>query len=237
MAISEKWKDTLKRAIKDNRWDFYDTTLTTEVAAYETKFSALSNKVNWRLLQAMLWTESGGPDNPAWKTRPLQIGNAGDPAYSVLKSAGEGSDLIMSQTLANAIKTQSIDDPTLNIQAGIAYLYTRLATSAIISVRDLKDPKVYSYVVVAGDSLAKIAGKVGTTVEELRRLNPKASGVIKPKMELKYVKASMQRSITGWRTFDAKTVADRYNGGGDPEYANKLTYILEQIIPNLVRTP
>ncbi len=235
MAIDEKWKDSVKRAIKDARWDEYDAIIKQEVDAYSTKFPALKDKVKWTLIKAMLWTESGGPDNPAWKARALQIGNTGDPAYKVLKDRSEGSDLIMSAALDKTIQTQSIDTPTTNIQAGIAYLYTRMATSAISSVRDLKDSKEYTYEVVAGDSLAKIATKVSTTIFELKRLNPSASAVIHPKMKLKYVKASMKRTITGWRTFDTKTIAERYNGGGDPNYADKLTYIIEQVLPKLER--
>lgn len=235
MPISEKWKQTVKKAINDSRWDEYDKIIQKEVDFYAKKFAVLRDKVDWRLLQAVLWNESGGPDNDAWKSRPLQIGNPGDPAYSVLKNASEGSDLIMSEDLGKAIRTQSIDKPNLNIQAGIAYLYTRMAKSAITSVRNLKDTKEYTYEVVSGDSLDKISGKVDTTVFELKRLNPQCSGIIRPKMKLKYVKAAMKRTITGWRTFDTKTVSERYNGGGDPYYRDKLEFILSHITPNLVR--
>lgn len=237
MSISQKWKDTINKAINDVRWDAYDATIKDEVSGYEKRFSALSKKVDWKLIKAMLWTESGGPDNPAWKARALQIGNAGDPAYNVLKNGKEGSDIIMTEALYKKITTQSIETPTLNIQAGIAYLYTRMSKSSITSVKDLKDTKEYVYKVVGGDSLDKISGKVGTTTFELRRLNPKASGVIRPGMELKFVKASMKRTITGWRTFDAKTVADRYNGGGDANYAEKLQFIIDDVLPKLVRKP
>jgi len=237
MSISQKWKDTINKAINDARWDAYDATIQDEVTAYEKRFPALSKKVNWKFIKAMLWTESGGPDNAAWKARALQIGNAGDPAYNVLKSGKEGSDIIMTETLFKKVKSQSIETPTINIQAGIAYLYTRMSKSVIASVKDLKDTKEYAYKVVGGDSLDKISKKVGTTVFELRRLNPKASGIIRPGMDLKYVKASMKRTITGWRTFDAKTIAERYNGGGDPNYADKLTYIINDVLPKLVRKP
>jgi hypothetical protein len=44
---------------------------------------------------------------------------------------------------------------------------------------------------------------------------------------LKYKHASIQRVIVNWRDFTTTTVADRYNGGGDPDYAAKLVYVLD----------
>lgn len=236
MAIDQRWKDTVRQGIKDARWDEYDSLIKTEVDGYAVKFQSLTSKVNWLLIKAMLWVESGGPSNKAWSTRPLQIGNTGDPAYAVLKSGTEGADLIMSDSLKNTLASSSIDNPDLNIKAGIAYLYTRMAVTNIVSIRDVKNDKEYEYQVVAGDSLEKISKKVGTTIFELRRLNPKSSGVLKIGQKLKYVKAAMQRTIVGWREFTSAIIADRYNGGGDPNYSAKLTYILDEIFPNLVRT-
>lgn len=235
MPISQKWKDTIKDGIKNQDWDAYDSIIKREVDGYAKKFTALKSKVDWKLIKAMLWTESGGPSNKAWKTRPLQIGNVGDPAYAVLKNAEEGSDLIMSSALAALIKNSSIDKPETNIKAGIAYLYTRMAITNIVSVRDLVDSKVYEYTIVRGDNLSKIAKKVGTTIFELRRLNPSASGVIMPGKKLKYVKAVMKRSILGWDDFTAENAAKKYNGGGDMDYAAKLNYILNEVFPKLER--
>ena len=39
--------------------------------------------------------------------------------------------------------------------------------------------------------------------------------------------------IKGWRTFDVKTVAKRYNGDGDRFYEAKLIYILKQVMPKI----
>lgn len=36
-------------------------------------------------------------------------------------------------------------------------------------------------------------------------------------------------NIVGWRVFDAKTIAERYNGGGDPQYAEKLQYVIDKL--------
>lgn len=235
MGISQKWKDTIGKAINDARWDEYDAIITGEVSSYENRFPALCGKVDWRLIKAMLWTESGGPDNPAWKGRALQIGNSGDPAYDVLKSGEENTSIIMTEILKKKIKTQSINRPSLNIQAAIAYLYARMSKSSTISAKSLTDTKVYTYEVVGGDSLEKIAKKLGTTVDELKARNSKASGTIYPKMEFQYMKANLKKIIYAWRDFSAANIAERYNGGGDENYETKLNYIVKEILPKLIR--
>jgi LysM repeat protein len=235
MAIDPKWKSTINQSINDPKWDKYDDVIKAEVDAYALQFKALASKVNWLIIKAMLWSESGGPTNSAWNTRPLQIGNAGDPAYAVLQNGTEGSDLIMSNNLKTSIAAGSINTPEVNIKAGIAYLYTRMSITNIISVRNLQDSKEYEYTVSAGDSLEKISNKVNTTVHELRRLNPKSSGILRVGQKLRYVKAKLQRSIINWREFSADVVADRYNGGGDINYSAKLTFILEEVFPKLER--
>lgn len=50
---------------------------------------------------------------------------------------------------------------------------------------------------------------------------------------LKCQKASVRKVITGWKTFDYRTIARRYNGNGDPKgdplYARKLEYAMNAI--------
>jgi len=234
-GISQKWKDTMAAAISDVAWDDYDAVIKKEVAHYKSKFAtkpALPH-VDWLILKAMLWNESGGPKQSAWKTRPLQIGNKGDPALDVLLQGKEGSHLVVDQTVIMDLKAGKINTPAINVRAGIAYLYTRMATFDHQSVRDPKDKNRYQHKVVGGDNLSKIAKKVGTTVDELVSMNPEASKMIHPGDILFYHKASIEMIIKGWRNFDVKTVAKRYNGGGDPFYEDKLNYILKQIIPKL----
>jgi len=111
--------------------------------------------------------------------------------------------------LSKAIKVDSINDPTLNIKAGVAYLLTRLVTLRRKSERDKIDLKDYTYTIVANDTLEKIAMKVGTTVDEL--MSSKA-GVIHPKEVLKYHQAKMVDYISGWRGFTLELIVERYNG-------------------------
>jgi hypothetical protein len=234
MALLQKWKDTVKQGIEDTKWDEYDYIIKTEVISYKTRFSKISIPiVNWLYLKAMLWTESGHT-NIAWKTRPMQIGNPGDPGLRTLRNGAEGSNIIMEKTLYQAIKSARINEPVINIKAGIAYLYTRMAISEIKSVRDTRDKRIYEYTVVSGDTLGKIAKKKGTTVDELKSMNPQAVAMIKPRQKLKYHKAKMDRVIVRWRLFTAQNIAQRYNVG-DPSYAEKLEYLIKEVFPKLKR--
>ncbi|HLK62941.1 MAG TPA: LysM peptidoglycan-binding domain-containing protein [Bryobacteraceae bacterium] len=229
MSLDAKWTRTVDDGKTNAAWDTYDSTIMKEVNDYNSKFKSTPGfkAADWTLFKALLWVESGGPGNPSWTKRVMQIGNPHDPGYKVLKGGTEGSSLVMSTQLASDIKRNSIDDPQLNIRAGIAYVYTRMAKFDTKSVDDPKDASDHSYTVLPGDSLEKIAAKVGTTVEVLGKMNPAAKRMIHPKQVLKFRKASMQRVIVGWRDFSTANLQTLYNGNRDPDYAAKLQYVLE----------
>ena len=215
MGISQKWKDTVNRGIDDARWDEYDDLIKKEVNRLNVQLAKTPQfvKMDWLFIKAILWTESGGPDNESWKTRVMQIGNPGDPAYKVLKDGEEGSLLIMDSALYNDFKKgkNTIDKPEVNVKAAIAYLYTRMAKFENKSTYDEKDTKVYDYKVIKGDNSSAIAKKVGTTLDELNSRNPGMKAMIKPGQVLKYRKASMRLAIAGWRTVSTVEIASRYN--------------------------
>ena len=234
MALKKSWTDTVDRGITDIRWDGYDTTIKTEVKVYNSRHS---KKFDWLYVKAILWTESGGPDNKEWKKRPMQIGRfADDKGYQVVRDGKEGSLLVMGKQKHAELKGGKITDPKINIKFAIAYLYTRLAKFAVKSVRDPKDKKVYTYKIVSGDTFPKIAKKVGTTVDELKAMNKQAAkGLYHPGDILKYRKAKMQQVITDWRKFSTAVLQDRYNGNGDKDYSKKLDYVLDTVFPKLKR--
>ena len=235
MALSKKWIDTVHQGISDVKWHEYDNIIKKEVSSYKSRFSRTSiPSVNWLYIKAMLWTESGGPTNRAWKTRPMQIGNPGDPGITTLKKGAEGSDIIMSKELFQAIKAGRYNMPGINIKAGIAYLYSRMAKTEIKSVKDKNDKKLYNYTVAGGDSLEKIAKSNGTTVEELKSQNPTAVKMIKPGQQLIYHRAKRERFIKSWRPFTATNIAKRYNAG-DHNYAEKLGYLIKTVFPKIKR--
>lgn len=236
MTLDVRWKDSMAMAISDARWDDYDSVIQAEVSAYKNRFiSSLMESVDWQLIKAIIWTESGGPDSTLWVTDPMRLGGHGSVALSVLKNGMDGADLIMSDDLANAVKMGAVNDPKTKVRAGIAYLYTRMAITQLISVRDLVDTDTYVYNVQKGDHLEAIARQVGTTVAELKRLNPPLGSAIRPNQKLKYVKARLQTSVCGWCRFTAEEVAEKYNSSIDPEYASKLNYLIKNIFPKLVR--
>lgn len=229
MALSQKWKDSVEPGVTDAAWDKYDSVIQTEISGYNLSLKDTPGykTIDWKVVKAMIWVESGA-NSPAWSTAPMQIGVPGDPGLGVLQRGDNGSNLIMSTDLANRVKnTQKVTtDSNLNVQAGTAYLLTQMSKSDIKSVVD--DTAVLTYTVVAGDNLEKIAKKVGSTVDNLKDQNPGAGAMIHPKDVLKYQKATMKRQIVGWRDFTVMgNIADRYNGGGDPDYAAKLVYVLD----------
>ena len=226
--------------VTNSAWDAYDTAIQTEVNAYNVKFQATAQTtgykpVDWKLCKAMLWVESGGPASSAWTGRVMQIGNSGDPAIGVLRRGGEGSSSIMSIQLAADVKTDKIDTPTINLRAGIAYLFTRMAQWQEQSVNDPKDPTVRAHTVVPGDTLDGIAKREGTTVAVLTSMNSLNGPTIHSKQVLKFRKASIQRVISGWRDFTTGNIASRYNVG-DLDYSAKLDYVLD-LFKKLNRQP
>lgn len=116
---------------------------------------------------------------------------------------------------------------TYNVRAGIGYLLMRMARFEYRSVFGA-DPEVYEIGVKPGDSMDRMARAQGTTTETLRKLNPTAT-VLRPGQVLKYRKASVQSVIAGWHPVSTTLIAQRYNGGREPNYARKLDYALSLV--------
>jgi LysM repeat protein len=221
----ERWQDGLNKGVDDPAWSAYDCELKTAVSEFNRHLARTPNfrKLDWRLIKSMLWVETGAA-SPEWKTRPMQIGVPGDPGLTALLSDVEGGDLILYGTWRKRLTVGTVRTlPTHNIHAGIAYLLMRLAIFEHKSVVDPRSTGAYKVTVQAGDSLAKIAKKHGSTIDIHKQLNGPSS-VLKPGQILKVEKGSIMRVITGWRLVSTATIAQRYNGGGDPLYANKLEY-------------
>lgn len=223
----ELWQDTIDGALEDTRWAEYDCDIQRAVTQYNQHLRSTPGYImlDWRLIKAMIWTESGGPDSRAWRNNPIQIGNPGDPGLRALLSDKEGGPLIIPPELKGKLSIASASaTPQMNIRAGIAYLLMRLAQYDVGTVPDRDDKKMYEAVVKAGDSLDRIARAGGTTVDTIRRLNP-GTAVLRPGQILKYQKAAVQKIIVRWNMAGPLTIATRYNIG-DPDYAKKLEYCL-----------
>ena len=165
----------------------------------------------------------------------MQIGVPTDQGLPVLIKQSEGSDLIMTHEVAMLVRGQ-VDTPKANVRAGLAYLFTRMALYEVRSVPSRTDLRVHSYTIRPGDSFALIAKRNGTTIEEIEQRNPRLDPRrLQPGQKVEYRKAARDRVITGWRSFNATTIATRYNGGGDPAYATKLDYVMTKVLPKLER--
>ncbi|WP_256330093.1 LysM peptidoglycan-binding domain-containing protein [Variovorax sp. YR216] len=181
--------------------------------------------LDWKLVKAMAWTETGAA-RPQWATKPLQIGNAGDPGLQVMLRREEGSDLIVPPTMHVSF-ISAASNPRANIEAGVGYLLTKLANTSIRSVPE-PSSQVYQVTVKAGDSLSKIARSEGSTEELMKQLNPGVHGLTIGQV-LKCRKASMRRVVTGWKFINTSNIARYYNGGGDPKYREKLDFVLRAL--------
>jgi LysM repeat protein len=233
VTLDPKWKQTVENAISNKEWDKYDDIIKREVNEYNRRMARTKQflTLDWSIFKAMLWVESGGPSNLAWTSRPMQIGNPRDKGYAVMRHGKEAANLIMSDKLKQDIKG-NINQPELNIRVGIAYALTRLVKTEMQSVNDPKDTTVHEYTVMAGDSLDKIAHKVGSTLDSMKELNPTAN-VLHPNQKLQYRKATVQRVITGWSALNTTNLAAGYNVG-DPSYKEKLDYAIS-LFPKLKR--
>lgn len=223
----DKWKDTIDAAASDPAWNAYDAAIKRTVDKYNAHLKSAKGftALDWELVKAMLWTESGGPTQRAWATQPMQIGNPIDPGLASLLGGKEGGDLIMPADIASGLTLQNVRaDPEKNIQAGVGYLLMRAANFDYANIEDLTDP-VHEYKVVPGDSLDRIARQNGSTLGELYWLNPGLHN-LKIGQVIKIRKARMTKVITGFKTLDNATVAKLYNHG-DSRYAEKLAYCLK----------
>ena len=90
-------------------------------------------------------------------------------------------------------------------------VYPKMAISEIKSMRDQVDNKVYEYIVVAGDSLTKIAIQKNTTVDELKAMNPGAALIIKPGQKLRYHKTEMKQAIVNLHPHTSVNIALRHS--------------------------
>jgi len=224
------WKEMIDQAHNDGAWNSHDRIImdaVNEINKHLTKtpgFKAL----DWQLIKAMTWVETGAQSSE-WTKKPMQIGVANDPGLSSLLSGKEGGEVVLPPAWVKEIGLASVrTNPAHNIKAGVGYLMMRMAYFENKSM--IVTPLLpYEVIVKPGESLESIARREGSTVDILKELNPDARKMIFPKQKLKVRKGSIQKVISGWREITTVTVAQRYNGGGDPKYREKLDYALSAV--------
>lgn len=190
--------------------------------------------VDWRWIKAMAWTETGAVDEQ-WNSNVMQIGVSSDPGIlAVTDSDNEKTRLITPPGLGwkNLKTTQIRIIPEINFSAAIIYLMSSLSISEI---RSVKKPCLAPLTVTISrknklSTLDDIIREKHTTKEVLREMNDiphyQHDGDI-----LKYVPAEKKRVILGWNLpINAQRIALAYNGGGDPQYIEKIKYVYSIII-------
>ncbi|SCX56730.1 LysM domain-containing protein [Variovorax sp. EL159] len=221
------WERSIDKA--DNEWDSHDCDVREAVHEYDMHLSQTPGYVplDWKMVKAILWVETGAK-RAQWKTRPMQIGNTGDPGLQALLGNSDGGELILPPSYRRSLSIDGVRrTPIHNIRAGIGYLLLRMTNFSFQSVLDA-DTRTYDVAVRSGDNLSSIARAQGSTPEVMKKLNPSAH-VLRPGDVLRYQKASIQRVITGWKPITASGVAAYYNAGGDAVYAKKLSYALAAV--------
>ena len=226
----EKWQDSLNNAVADPAWSAYDCEIGMAVGEFNRHLAGTPGyrQLDWQLIKAMLWTETGAA-SPEWKTKPMQIGVPGDPGLRSLLFGAEGGELILPPIWQRRLTVGTVRAiPAHNIRCGIGYLLMRLANFEHKSTLSPDVKSIHQVTIKPGDSLERIARSNGSTTDILRALNPSAVA-LRPGQVLKYQKGGVQRVITSWRPITTAIIAQRYNGGGDPNYAKKLDYALSLI--------
>ena len=190
------------------------------------------------LIKAMIWIESGGPTNAAWNGKAMQIGVPGDPGLTTLRSGGEGARWILPDDVKAHLDAKSINTPEGNIRAGIGYYLAKHARKTVPENASIFD---YSLALSSGpppppatlvwnshhDVLDTVARSNHTTYEVLLCLNGAARpSDLKNGQTLKFYAARHGSYITGFKDFSAANAATLYNGGGDPDYEDKLKFVM-----------
>jgi hypothetical protein len=225
----EKWQDGINKAPGDANWNYWDCEIQRIVTAYNQHLSGKAGyaALDWKLIKAMVWVETGG-NSSEWKFRPVQIGVAGDPGMTSFLSGKEGGELILPPEWQKTLTTNSVrTSAASNLQAGVGYLLMRMANFEHRSIPGA-NANIYEVTIKSGDSLDKIAKAQGSTLETMKRLNPTVT-ILRPGKTVKCQKATVRRVISGWRSISTASIAQRYNGGGDPNYGKKLDYALSLI--------
>src|SRR5215813_1073499 len=218
--------------LADARWDGHDQTIKSEVDSFnksiKQKYPDFPG-LDWRQIKAMLWQESGGPDKnrgKEWAIWPMQIGRRkADLAIEDVISGESHTDLIapkdVRKEIANAYRQHRMT-PTLNIRAAIIYL-CGVAISGLAAAKDA--PKLQAQL-GERQSLSTFANGHGTTVENLRMLNPKIKGrerLLRPETQLTY-----QVTKPVWGPWEL--ALHNYNSETrDPDYVKKILRYYEAI--------
>ena len=226
-AKLEHWCEGRRRAYMQDpdMWNLYDGHIVLTLAVYANHLRDAGGGfpfLDWRLVKAQIWVESGATDSH-WYTAPMQIGVNDDPGLNNLLTSPHGK-LIMPPQFAMALRGGGVAQVgRLNIIAGIGYMLRRLANFG----------QVRSY---TSDPFTAFGGPRRTSTglpsspwrPSLPDFMNRPHVSAEPRQHATY-----SLGITGWKPFSfAYLAGPGYNGGGDGYYSGKLKFCYD-----LVRQP
>jgi len=194
------------------------------------------------LAQIHVETGSERERENSFKYDPLQIANARKKGHSLLEVLSEGAEnsgligdfsSLRGKTKARWDENKKQWDYSqtgmtaeASLLGGIGGAYFRAAE---FGEREVEIGEPNDYTIVSGDNPTKIAKKVGTTVETLRRYNKMDETNLQVESVLKYRETRTEKFISG---LNWEGVYGRYNGDGDPLYAAKIEIACRQLKEN-----
>ena len=220
------WADSVSKAEANPQWQDYDRDIQDIVDAYNSHLAKTPGYVplDWQMVKAMLFVETGAGHPGDWSSRPMQIGNTYDPGLQTLLLSGDKLALIVPDRLrVNLTSASATTDGRMNIVAGVGYLLLRAARWG--RGTKITGARVLHIIVGKHDSLWHIARSVGTTEPLLLKMNPSIKAYnLKPGTILNYQKAQDGDVILGWAELDSGNIARLYNGKDVQDYTLKLDY-------------
>ena len=220
-AEFEDWKRELTHTDRP-AWSMYDHVIRTCVTDFARFHSGRSGYIapRWELIKAVIWIESGGPRNSAWKDKPMQIGVRGDLGIVDVTTQPE-MGLIIPPDIRVRLNASTIRaDPAANIQAGLALLHRKMA---FLGRRPKTHPPDSS-----AERLASIDRRLGNTTLVLnhRLARDKTDLTLSSHRRTHGRPQTSESYISAWLPFCPVTIYQRYNIG-DNTYVRKLEHCMK----------
>ncbi|MFG6447421.1 LysM peptidoglycan-binding domain-containing protein [Roseateles sp. BYS180W] len=224
-SVALGWREGVALALDSpGEWMAYDGTIKKLVQLVNERLGGSSKlpKLDWHLIRAMLWTETGAK-HPQWRTKPMQIGVVGDAGMGVVLAGAENVGLVADAELRANLSAETVrHQPEANIRAGLIYLLNRMCEAKSF---EEADGAVSEHQVQKGETFDRIGKQVGCSAQWLLKLNGQNARLAVGQV-VKVQATRRGRRITAWKAFTPENLQDRYNGNGDERYAKKLRYCL-----------
>ncbi len=222
-ADFENWKLGMMH-IDLSVWSTHDHIIQTTVAAFDRFHSGRSGYVGprWELVKAVVWIESGGPNNSAWKNKPMQIGVRGDLGIVDVTTKPEMALFIPPEIRRRLDAATIRNSPAANIEAGLALMHRKMAFLS-------RKPKTNPH--LPGSETAALGDAMGRAVWTLATRNQAKLPIMGSKPHHRDRRAhegphALESYICAWLPFCPVTIYQRYNVG-DNTYVRKLEFCMK----------